>query len=162
MCICLLNKYINKFLINCLNFVIFLTTFIKIHFRMQSKSINLISKKSDNTLVLNMAALKTIQNLKGEIAVCVCVGSYRSGKSFLLNLIASHFTNKNKFDDGCVIFQVDHGQDGFTKGCWMNEDIPLIKINDKWVNLIFIDTEVKKYLKYHQFELLKYNLSFLT
>ena len=117
---------------------------------MTNKSINLISQKSDNNLVLNTAALKTIQNLEGEIAVCVCVGSYRSGKSFLLNRIAAHFTNDKSTDDGCVIFQVDHGQDGFTKGCWMNEEIPQIKIDGKLVNLIFIDTEVKGF--YYYFE----------
>ena len=109
-----------------------------------SKSIILVTQ-DDKTrnLSLNPAALETIRNLKGPVAVCVCVGQYRSGKSFLLSRLAANLNDSK--DDAPRVFQVDHGQDSFTKGCWMNSSIGKIKIDNELVNLLFIDTEVYKY-----------------
>ena len=107
-------------------------------------SINLLKQKDDK-LFLNAEALRKIENLVGEIAICVCVGSYRSGKSFLLSHLSANLNPRVNRDLSCT-FQVDHGQDGFTKGCWMNADIPQIKIDGEMVNLIFIDTEVNCHL----------------
>ena len=106
-------------------------------------SMNLLTQK-DEKLFLNADALKNIENLVGEIAICVCVGSYRSGKSFLLSHLVNKLNPKINKDLNCT-FEVDHGQDGFTKGCWINTDIFQIKIDGEMVNLIFIDTEVKSF-----------------
>ena len=65
----------------------------------QTNSINLIYKQN-NDLIINETALKRIKSIKENIAVCSIIGSYRSGKSTLLNhlneLICSH--NNFKFD----------------------------------------------------------------
>lgn len=104
-----------------------------------SKSINLISQDNKNNLILNVEALDLIRDLTGDIAVCLCVGQYRSGKSFLLSRLAA---NLGKQEDSHRVFVVDHGQDSFTKGCWMNSDIQKVDLGaEKMVNLIFIDTE---------------------
>jgi hypothetical protein len=106
----------------------------------KSPAIELIVQ-SDRKLKLNPQALARIRELKGDIAVCLCIGQYRSGKSFLLSRIVENFTNKS--EGRGHVFQVDHGQDSFTKGCWMNSDIPKILIGNKHVNVLFIDTEVR-------------------
>jgi hypothetical protein len=101
-----------------------------------SNIIQLISQDEKKNLCLNEKALEIIKNLEGDIAICVCVGQYRSGKSFLLKTLANKLNNQ-------IDFKVDHGQDGFTKGCWMNSQNIKVKINNnKMTNLILIDTEV--------------------
>ena len=104
-----------------------------------TSAIELITN-ADNNLALNPKALDKIREIKGDIAVVLCVGQYRSGKSFLLSRLAANFSDLK--DQYSQVFKVDHGMDSFTKGCWMNSDIPKVKIGDNEVNLIFIDTEV--------------------
>lgn len=55
------------------------------------KSIPLIENKNDS-LEINQSALDHIRSIKGDIAVCVIVGPYRSGKSFLLSRLMSKLT----------------------------------------------------------------------
>ena len=49
----------------------------------------------ENKLTLKEAALDILCDLDGPIAVCVCVGQYRSGKSFLLNKTVWDVINKS-------------------------------------------------------------------
>ncbi len=111
-----------------------------------NKSIELIVQDNENNLSLNPVALEKIRSLKGKVAICVCVGQYRSGKSFLLSRLMANFSDLKEIDQ---IFEIDHGQDSFTKGCWMNSIIPKIKIGNELVNLLFIDTEVFKNFKFY-------------
>ena len=103
-------------------------------------SVNLVSKDEEtNNLVLNGEALNVIRGLNGNVAVCVCTGQPKSGKSFLLNSLFKYFTNVPY-----NTFEVSHFKAGCTKGCWMNREIPLLKAKKKndETNLILIDTEV--------------------
>ena len=111
--------------------------------------IQLIEQDKDHKLILNKDAIEVIRNLDGPIAVCVCVGQYRSGKSFLLGQLGSVF-----LDEDPDLFKVDHGQDGFTKGLWMNSNIKKSNVNSNDSNIIFIDTEVSS-SKFSFFYLLK-------
>ena len=58
----------------------------------ESNVISLISEDGDKNLTLNESALDIIKNLTGDIAVCVIVGQYRFGKSFLLSHLLEHFS----------------------------------------------------------------------
>ena len=116
-------------------------------------SINLVSKDTTtNNLVLNNEALNLIRDLDGKIAVCVCIGQYRSGKSFLLSNLFKYLTNSPY-----NAFQVGHEENSCTKGCWINKEIPILKAAKKsdQLHLIFIDTEVKitNILLFHFFPL---------
>ena len=97
-------------------------------------SICLVSKDSrSGSLIINQEALGLIKKLNGSIAVCAVVGQYRSGKSFLLSNIFKKYTTLDYNP-----FQVGHEENGFTKGCWINANIPMIKSN----HLLLVDTEV--------------------
>ena len=103
-------------------------------------SINLVSRDEEtNHLVLNGEALNVIRGLNGNVAVCVCIGQSKSGKSFLLNTLFKYLTNVPY-----NTFEVGHLKAGCTKGCWMNREIPVLKAQNKKdeTSLIFIDTEV--------------------
>ena len=96
------------------------------------KSINLVSKdEKSNNLVLDAEALRIIRNLEGNISILVCIGQYRSGKSYLLNTLYKHFTNVPY-----NAFQVGHDETGCTKGCWINREIPVLKAAKKKMKLI--------------------------
>lgn len=102
------------------------------------KSVCLVYKdtKSDN-LVLNQQALDLIENLTGDISIFSVIGEYRSGKSFLLNSIFKKLTNQNYFP-----FEMGHGEDCITKGCWIQtEQIKIKNKNGDGINILFIDTE---------------------
>ena len=73
-----------------------------------------LKDEKTNNLVLNDEALNSIRDLDGKIAVCSCIGEYRSGKSFLSSNNA---------------FQVGHEETSCTKGCWINNY--LIKLKDE-------------------------------
>lgn len=102
-------------------------------------SIKLIGMDNHKNLIVDDKALDIIRSLEGDVAVCVVIGQYRSGKSFLMSNILRKLTGS----DG-NIFEVGHKEDSFTKGCWMNTKIPKLKnkhtINGQ--NILFIDTEV--------------------
>ena len=109
-------------------------------------SINLVSKDDEtNSLVLNNEALNLIRDLNGNVAICVCIGQYRSGKSFLLNTLFKYFTNVPY-----NTFEVGHYETGCTKGCWINREIPVLKASKRAdeTYLIFVDTEVLVYVFY--------------
>ena len=89
-------------------------------------------------------ALNLIRDLDGKVAVCSCIGEYRSGKSFLLSNIFKYLTNSPY-----NAFQVGHEETSCTKGCWINKEIPILKAAQKsdQLHLIFIDTEVNSLYK---------------
>lgn len=93
-------------------------------------------KKEDNgnNLIINSKALDSIREIKGPIAVCLIIGQYRSGKSYLMSRL---FGSNNSF-------QVGHTGQPQTKGIWFgNKPIKLIeKVSKKEINLLLIDTEV--------------------
>lgn len=104
-------------------------------------SINLVKRdRITNELVLNNEALNLIRSLDAKIAVCACVGQYRTGKSFLLNNIFNYLTNSPY-----NLFQVGHYEfNACTTGSWINKEIPILKRDHKKDNLhvIFVDTQV--------------------
>ena len=102
-----------------------------------NKTMQLIHHNKENKLVLNESVLEIIRDLEGPIAICACVGQYRVGKSFLLGqLVIALLSERSN------IFDVTHGQDNCTKGLWINSDIKKTKINNTFVNVIFVDSQV--------------------
>ena len=103
---------------------------------MANKIIRLVEKnEKENKLILNKDALKVIENIKGNIGVCLIAGPYRSGKSFLMNNL-SGFNNA---------FEIGHTEEAQTKGIWMNTEPVKIHNNNSGgeeINIIFMDTEV--------------------
>ena len=82
-------------------------------------------------LEINNEALNIIKSLEGNIAVCSVVGSYRTGKSFILSSILN--TTKG--------FELGLTTESCTKGIWM-WDTPIRHKNDHGeFNLILLDTE---------------------
>lgn len=105
-------------------------------------SLNLVRRDiNTNDLVLDNDALNLIRNIEGKISVCVCVGQYGSGKSFLLNNIFKYLTNSPY-----NLFQMGHYDHiACTLGSWINKEVPTLKIEDENNDkpyLIFIDTQV--------------------
>ena len=74
------------------------------------KAMKLIVKK-DNKLEINNEGLNMLRSIDNYLAICVCIGPYRQGKSFLLNQIAG---SSNEF-------QVGHKDDACTEGVWINK-----------------------------------------
>lgn len=102
-----------------------------------NNSIQFVHRNDDNKLVLNQSALDLISELDSPIAFCVCVGQYRSGKSFLLSQLGSVFCSEELNN-----FQVDHKQDNFTQGLWINSNIRKKTVENGDINLILVDSEV--------------------
>ena len=102
---------------------------------MSKKIIRLVKEnEKDNKLILNKDALKVIENIKGNIGVCLIAGPYKSGKSFLMN-------NLSGLNNG---FEIGHTTEAQTKGIWMNTEPVKISNNNgsEEINIIFMDTEV--------------------
>ena len=96
--------------------------------------LKLITKDSSNNLKLENEGLKYIQSIQGNIAVCICVGPYRQGKSYLLNRILGQ-TNS---------FEVGHTDEGCTKGIWvLKSENKFCDENNNEFTLLALDTEVK-------------------
>ena len=96
------------------------------------KPIKLIEKKNGE-LTLNDDGLSFLKQIQGNLAICVCVGPYRQGKSFLLNQILKKKTNG---------FDIGHKDDPCTYGVWIHEHP--VKIKDQSGNestIILMDTE---------------------
>lgn len=94
------------------------------------RPIKLISQE-DGKLIINSGALDIIKRINGTIAICSVVGPYRTGKSFILNLLLSR---PNGFDLGSTNISC-------TRGIWM-WDTPVEHENKHGkLNLLFMDTE---------------------
>ena len=96
-----------------------------------SESFEILRKDENGKLELDTGALKFIRNIEGSVGVCLIVGSYRSGKSFLLNRL---------FHEDNQAFQVGHRDLSQTKGLCMSRKT--INVSNKGT-LLIIDTEVK-------------------
>jgi hypothetical protein len=90
-----------------------------------------LKQENDGKLTINTDALSIIEKLEGNIAVCSVVGPYRSGKSFINNLLLNR-------QDG---FQLGSTVRSCTRGLWIWSKP--IKYSNKFgeFNLIIIDTE---------------------
>ena len=100
------------------------------------KPIRLIEKKNGE-LELNNDALSALKQIQGNVSICVCVGPYRQGKSFLLNQILKKKTNG---------FEIGHKDDPCTYGVWMYKHSTKVKDkNGIESTLILVDTEAKNY-----------------
>jgi hypothetical protein len=90
-----------------------------------------VDQDNNGNLVIKEEALKIIQNLKGDVAVCIVVGPLRTGKSFILNLLLNQ---NNGFKLGGDISSC-------TRGIWM-WNTPIKHRNQHGeFNLILMDTE---------------------
>ena len=98
----------------------------------ETKPIKLITKDKNNNLVINEEGLKFLESIDNNLAVCVIVGPYRQGKSFLLNRIG-------EFNS----FKVGHSDEACTKGVSLLKcDFEICDQNNEKFNLILLDTEV--------------------
>jgi len=98
----------------------------------KSEPIQLVYKENGD-LKINQSAIDVLKKIDKYIAVCVCVGPYRQGKSFLLNkLLADSYQ-----------FRVGHEDEACTEGVWVYEHP--IKIKDNKGNsftILMMDIEV--------------------
>lgn len=93
----------------------------------------IVKNETTKQFELNKDALAILQTLKEPVGVCLVAGSYRSGKSYLMNKLA----------DQNELFEIGSSNKPCTKDIWMNQTIKKIR-NEKneEINLIFMDTEV--------------------
>ncbi len=97
------------------------------------KSINLVLKNKDGKLELNPSALDFIEKIQSNVGVCVCVGPYRQGKSFLLNQLMQQKD----------LFKVGHADESETKGVWLSEMYTQHMDRDfEPFTMLILDTEV--------------------
>lgn len=91
----------------------------------------MITQDGNGKFLVVKEALDIIRGLHGNVAVCDVVGPYRSGKSFILNLIINR-------KEG---FTLGTSQVSCTRGIWM-WDTPIKHKNEHGeFNLILLDTE---------------------
>jgi ABC-type uncharacterized transport system YnjBCD ATPase subunit len=99
----------------------------------KDKSIQLISKNKDGQLFVDENGLNEIKKIKGDIGICLIVGPYRQGKSFLMNRLIG---------ESCNAFEISHKDNSCTKGIWINkEPVKVSKSNKEELNILFADTE---------------------
>jgi predicted ATPase len=99
-----------------------------------NKIISLV-EKNENRLRLNEDALKVIENIKGDIGVCLIAGANKSGKSYLLNNLTGI---KNTLETG-------HTDEVKAKAIWMNTETVKVRKNNgpnEEINVIYMNTEV--------------------
>ena len=87
-----------------------------------------------NEFVVNEDAAEYLKSLKGDLAVCVVAGLYRTGKSFLLNLLTGHTKEEGKGG-----FEVGSTVQACTKGIWIWGEP--VEIEGKEYKVLFMDTE---------------------
>jgi hypothetical protein len=101
-----------------------------------SKPVQLIYKENGE-LKINFDALDILKRIKNQIAVCVCVGPYRQGKSFLLNKIL----------DDSNRFQIGHEDEPCTEGVWVYEHPDQMK-DEKNNSFTVLMMDVEVFVKY--------------
>ncbi|KAF0719722.1 Aste57867_844 [Aphanomyces stellatus] len=99
--------------------------------------VQLIRVDPDGSFHVDDAAVKKLESIKGKIAVVAVAGLYRTGKSFLLNLLVSKqtATSTANMTQG---FAVGGTINACTKGIWMWGE-PFVL--DDGTSVIFLDTE---------------------
>ena len=98
--------------------------------KVSSSSLQLVYKENGD-LKIDQDALDTLMKIDQSIAVCVCVGPYRQGKSFLLNKIVG---DRN-------LFGVGHEDDPYTEGVWVYQH-PGKKTKNERFTILIMDVEV--------------------
>jgi hypothetical protein len=100
------------------------------------RPIPFITTESDesDTFIINEEAAEFLKSLKGDLAICVVAGLYRTGKSFLLNLLTGH--TKERGGDG---FKVGSSVQACTKGIWIWGEP--VQVEGKDMKILFMDTE---------------------
>jgi hypothetical protein len=91
-----------------------------------------VSQDAKGKLEIKKDALKIIEDLSGSIGVCSVVGPYRTGKSFILNLLL----NRSKgFDLGATTASC-------TRGIWMwSTPVKHTNAAGQEYHMIYLDTE---------------------
>lgn len=103
-----------------------------------SPIIKLVKKNSvSNKLEINEDALNIIREIKGQVAIIMIAGPYRSGKSYLISELAKLFLNE--YDES--LFSVGHTDEPCTEGIWISKEIPIRIKKNQNIHLIFMDTE---------------------
>ncbi|KAL5500550.1 hypothetical protein EMCRGX_G012132 [Ephydatia muelleri] len=121
---------------------------------MEGVPVNIVKTKSDGKLVLSEEELRKIVCSDGvkdlEVVVVAIAGAYRTGKSFLMNLLAGYL---QLYQEGEVVdtekwlqsisqgFDCRPGIDTVTKGIWIWSKPFIIKSQDKEVCVLLLDTE---------------------
>lgn len=98
----------------------------------------LIYKDKDGSMKIDENTLNVIRMIQGPLAVCVIVGPYRSGKSFLMNnLLGSNESHTGQF-------KVGHLDKGETPGIMLSElRVPVKSSNcAQEFKVLLMDTEV--------------------
>ena len=90
--------------------------------------------KENGQFQINQRSLEMIKQIKNNLAICVIVGPYRQGKSFLLNKLLGESVNE---------FRVAHYDEPCTEGIWVNEHPARIKdsLGNK-ITILMLDVEV--------------------
>ncbi|RHY33255.1 hypothetical protein DYB32_002209 [Aphanomyces invadans] len=104
---------------------------------MSGAPVQLIRVDPDGSFHVGEAAVKKLEKIKGKIAIVAVAGLYRTGKSFLLNLLVSKqtATGTANMNNG---FAVGGTINACTKGIWMWGE-PLVL--EDGTSVIFLDTE---------------------
>ncbi|CAK4114129.1 unnamed protein product [Aphanomyces euteiches] len=99
--------------------------------------VQLIRVDPDGSFHVDDAAIKKLERIKGKIAVVAVAGLYRTGKSFLLNLLVNKqtATSTANMNHG---FAVGGTINACTKGIWMWGE-PFVL--EDGTSVIFLDTE---------------------
>ena len=76
-----------------------------------------------------------------EVSVITINGAYRSGKSFVLNFIAEELYKNTSYEINQQTYKWVHGKNLGTTGMWMLDSPVVLKLNEKNVAVLLIDTQ---------------------
>lgn len=100
-----------------------------------------VTLSDDGSFEISPEAVAYLQQIRGDIAVVAIAGLYRTGKSYLLNLLLGRDQESEMFDVGATV-------NACTKGIWIwgqpaaNQNLhPAFKHLSKDTTIVFMDTE---------------------